>query len=332
MKSNNTKFRDKLFPVYVIAGKELPLLNAQCERLIDELLKPNEKNTGLFTYDSAGSEICDILDELRTPAFPGTKKVILLKSADKFISGNRELLEKYFENPGKTTILVLTVSSWKSNTKLAKILNKVGRLIQISSPKRWEMPGRVIEYTFDAHNKKISKDAAQLLIELAGDELHKLYGEVDKLALFVNNKKNITADDVESLTGHNRLFNTFEVIETCLAGDCAKALVQLRDMFAMDKSTEYTFVGAFAYHFRRMFKARVLSEKNCPPAQIAKQLGLWRNADKFFARLHKVSLEKIGESLQQLAAMDYAIKTGRIKPQVAAEQLVLKISQDLQKK
>jgi len=332
MKSKKGQYGNKFLPVYVIASKEQSSSGVECTRVIDELLKTSEKNTGLFFFDAATAEIRDVLDELRTSAFFGKTKVVVLKSADKFISANRALLEKYFESPSRISTLVLTVTVWQPNTRLAKILNKVGRLIKISGPKSWELAGRLIKYTIDAHNKRISKDAAELLIELVGDELHKLYGEIDKLALFVSDKKNITADDVESLAGRSRLFNTFEVIDTSVSGDSAGALRQLRDMFAADRSAEYTFVGAFAYHFRRMFKAKVLLAKRYAPSQIAKEVGLWRNADRFFDRLQKVSLEKISEALQQLAGTDYAIKTGRIKPQVAAEQLVLKISQGLQNK
>jgi DNA polymerase III delta subunit len=39
-----------------------------------------------------------------------------------------------------------------------------------------------------------------------------------------------------------------------------------------------------------------------------------------------MSLKQIGSILQQLAATDYAIKTGLAKAEVAAEQLVLRLA------
>jgi DNA polymerase III delta subunit len=38
-----------------------------------------------------------------------------------------------------------------------------------------------------------------------------------------------------------------------------------------------------------------------------------------------MTLKQIGEGIQQLAGIDYAIKTGRTTPQVAIEQLVLNL-------
>ena len=97
-------------------------------------------------------------------------------------------------------------------------------------------------------------------------------------------------------------------------------------MFAEDRTAEYTIVGAFAFHFRRMFGAKVLLENGVGPAEIASRLRIWGDRDSFFAQLRKMSLKQISSILQQLAATDYAIKTGRAKAEVAAEQLVLRLA------
>ena len=178
----------------------------------------------------------------------------------------------------------------------------------------------------DAHDKKLTTDVAELLIELTGDELGPLYREIDKLALFATDEKTITARHVESLIGHNRLFNAFAVIDAVTAGNTAQAIDRLRSMFAEDKSAEFTVVGAFAFHFRRMFNAKALLEKGVSAGEVAPRLRIWYNKDAFFSQLHKITLQQIGTYLQQLARIDYAIKTGRTKPQVAIEQLVLKLA------
>ena len=315
-------------PIYVIAGKEDSLVNANCRELLDELVEPSQRATGLFNADPREVTAADILDELRTAPFLTDKRVVVIKGADDFVSQNRELLEKYFDNPCPTGILILTVNSWPRNTKLAKKLPKAGKLISVVQPKRWQLPQRLIQYTKDAHSKNLSKEAAELLIELAGEELVRLYSEIDKLALFADSEKTITAKHVEKLIGHNRLYNAFAVIDSCLAGDAATAVDRLRSMFASDKSTEFKVVGAFAYHFRRMFNARVLLDEGLSAGEIAKKLGIWGNRDGFFAQLRKMTLKQVGDSLEQLAATDFAIKTGRTKAQVAIEQLVLTLATD----
>jgi DNA polymerase III delta subunit len=97
-------------------------------------------------------------------------------------------------------------------------------------------------------------------------------------------------------------------------------------MFTDDKSSEYTVIGAFAYHFRRMFNARVLMDKGMRADEIGRQLRIWGNKEDFFAQLRKISLKKIGQYIQFLAQTDYAIKTGRAKAQIEMEQFVLRLA------
>jgi len=326
MPESKTKPEKKHELIYVIAGEENSLVGAECEKLLDRFLKPEQRATGLFNADPAEVSASTVLDELRTLPFLTNKRVVTIKAADKFVSENRHLLEKYFDNPCPTAVLILTVNSWDARTKLAKKLPKVGKLITVTQPKPWQLPNRLIKYTSDAHDKNLSKTTAELLIELTGDSLTRLYSEIDKLALFAHTEKTITPQHVESLIGHNRFFNAFAVIDACLAGSVAKAVERLRSMFQQDKSAGYTIVGAFAFHFRRMFNAKVLLQDGISTGEIAARLRIWGNKDSFFTQLRKMSLKQIGANLQRLAAMDYAIKTGQAKAEVAAEQFVLTLA------
>jgi len=309
--------------IYVIAGGEKSLVDAECEKLVEKLLEPQQRATGFLNADPAEVSAAQVFDELRTLPFLTERRVVLVKSADKFISENRQLLEKYFDNPCPSGVLILAVNSWQERTKLAKKLPSVGKLVGVVELKRWQLPRRLMQYAREAHGKVISEAAAELLVELAGDELVRLYGEVDKLALFAQDEKSITEHHIESLVGHNRIFNVFAVIDAVIAGDITHAINRLRTMFAEDKSAEYTVVGAFAFHFRRMFGAKVLLEKGVGCEEVAKRLRIWGDKNSFFAQLRKMSLKQIGSILQQLAATDYAIKTGQVKAEAATEQLVL---------
>ena len=312
--------------IYVIAGKDDSLVSSQCQELLDGLLELSQRATGLFDAEAASVSASDVLDELRTAPFLTGKRVVRIKGADEFISQNRLLLEKYFDNPCPTGRLILTVRSWDSRTKLAKKLPKFGKLINAAPPSRKELPYRLIEYAKDAHDKTLSMSTAIFLIELSGDGLTHLYSEIDKLALYTGEQKTIAQKHVESLTGHNRLFSAFAVIDAIVAGNAGVAIERLRGMFAADKSTEFTVVGAFAYHIRKMFEAKILLDKGVPQRQIENMLRIWGDTNPFFAHLRQMSLKQIGRYLQQLGETDYEIKTGQTQARVAMEQLVLKLA------
>jgi DNA polymerase-3 subunit delta len=312
--------------VFVIAGKETSRVNARCQELQDQLLDPEQRMTGLLSVEGAQISIAEVLDELRTLPFLADRRVVVVREADSFVTRYRGALEKYFDKPASTGILVLTVGSWPKNTKLAKKLPKVGQLIEIVPPKRHELPKYLMQYMRQAHSKTLDRGAGELLVELAGENLTQLHNEADKLALFARDEKTVAIKHVEALAGHNRVFGAFEVIDAMIAGQPMQAITRLRNMFAEDKSAEYTVVGAFAYHLRRMFGARALLQKGQTPAAVAQKLRIWHNKDRFFAQLRRTSLEQLAGYIEQLAAIDHAVKTGQAKTQVAMEQLVLKLA------
>ena len=312
--------------IYVIAGKEASRVGARCQALVEDLLDAEERMTGLLSLEGGQAELAEVLDELRTAPFLARRRVVVIKEADSFVSRNRTALEKYFEKPAATGVLVLTVGSWPKATKLAKRLPKVGQLIEVVPPKRQELPGLLMQYARDVSKKALGRDAAQLLVELVGEDLAQLQNEVDKLALFAGQDKAITSQHVESLAGHNRIFGAFEVIDAMIAGQPMQAIRRLRNMFEEDRSAEYTVVGAFAYHLRRMFSAKAMLEKGESPAVVAQKARIWRDKDRFFAQLRGTSLEQIAGYIEQLAGIDYAVKTGQAKTQVAMEQLVLRLA------
>ena len=326
MAESKQKSAKSIESVYVIAGKESGSVNAQCDKVLDMLLEPEQRTTGLFNADPSEVSIRDVLDELRTLPFLTERRVVLVRNADTFVSDNRELLERYFDNPSDTGVLVLTVSNWSARTKLAKKLGKVGRLISIEQPKAWQLPSRLKQYALDAHDKTLGEDAARFLVEITGDNPGQLYNEIDKLALFAESEKTITVKHIEALTGNNRMFNVFAVIDSILDGNVAKAVERLRKMFAEDRSTEFTVVGAFAFHFRRLFNAKSMLAAGAKPADVISKLRIWGNKEGFFNQLRKMSLRQIGDNIQRLAITDYQIKTGQVKAKVAIEQLVFKLA------
>ena len=116
------------------------------------------------------------------------------------------------------------------------------------------------------------------------------------------------------------------MIDAVIAGDASQAVQRLRRMFEEDRSAEYTVVGAFAFHLRRMFNAKSMLEKGTGPVEVAKKLRIWGNKDRFFAQLRRSSLPQIAVFLEELANIDYAVKTGQAQTPVAIGQLVLRLA------
>jgi len=311
-------------PIYVICGIDGGLVGRRYQELIDQLLEPDQRTMGLLAVEGKEARVFQVFDELRTLPFLTPRRVVVVRDADDFVSENRSVLEGYFDAPCPSGVLVLTVEGWPANTRLAKKLGSVGELFSVSPPKPWEMPAELIAYAAHRHARKLAKDAAELLVELTGDDWARVCNELDKLAVFVDVPKAITVDHVEQLVGHNRLFGAFDVIDAVTAGKQGLALQRLRAMFDQDKDADYTVVGAFAFHVRRLFQAKAMLSRGANPAAVAKELRLfWRIKDAFMAQVQRLTLEQIAGLLQILAEIDFQIKTGQTRVEVAIEQLVL---------
>lgn len=337
-------------PIYVIAGKDGFLVKNKCERLLDELIEPEYRTTCLWRVEGRDTPITNVLDDLRTLPFLGDRRVAVIENADKTIlkkqsgedessdskelkeevdetvSRNRVILERYFDKPSTSGILVLTVSSWPSNTRLAKKLSQNGRLIEVGQLNSKSLVSYVSNYAADKHGKNLSYNAACMLVEFAGDEPGVLCSEVDKLAAYTDKAKAITEKDIAAIVGRNRVFDVFEVIDAMTAGNVAGAIEKLRLMFGSNKDADYTVVGAFAWHFRRMFSAWAMLKDGQSQEAVVKKLRIWNNSG-FFVTLKKMPIEKIGGCLRQLAEIDYEIKTGRATARVAIESMILQLAE-----
>ena len=96
-------------------------------------------------------------------------------------------------------------------------------------------------------------------------------------------------------------------------------------MFAMDKSAEYSVVGAFAYHFRRLFRAKAMISKGVSPQQAAAKTGVRYKQNEFLQQVGRLSLAQLGGVLAELGRIDFGMKTGQSTASIAIERLIIKV-------
>ncbi len=318
--------KQNIFPIYVVEGEEKSLVDIEVENIIHQLLEPDQIELGLLRLQSSEAVLTDCLDELRTLPFLVPRRVVLIKDAEDFISDNRESLENYFDNPSTTGVLILTVKKLAENTKIYKKLSKSGKLISVAKPTRKTLPGHLIKYTEQTHNKKLDYPAAEMIVEIGGEDYGILTREIDKLVAYTDQKKAITIEDVQTLTGHNRISSSFEVFDKTIAGNQAEAIVTLRDTLSKDKDAKYLIVGAFLFQVRKMFDAKVMLDKGFNTNVISERLRIFGDRNIYFSRLRKLKLEEIGSLIEDLARIDYQGKSGQAIIEVEIEKFIFKLA------
>src|SRR2546426_492146 len=109
-------------PVYVLHGDE-DFLKRQVLRALRRLVLGGDVDSlGLSEHAGDKAVFAAVHDELRTAPFLSAGRLVVIDSADPFVTKYRENLERYVAQPASTGSLVLDVKTWPSNTRLAKLI------------------------------------------------------------------------------------------------------------------------------------------------------------------------------------------------------------------
>lgn len=318
-------------PVCVIFGEDAFLVAKEAEKRLDALLTEDQRMTGLSEPKADQAQIADILDELRTVPFLAPRRVVFIKDAEPFLKNYGPQLEAYLESPSPSGVLLMTAVSFDKRTRFYKTLQKIDGAVEVAPIKSQFLPGYIADYAKNEHGIALDSRSSRLLVELTGDDPGRLCREMDKLALYVSPKKTVATQDIENLVGRNRMFNAFEVIDGITTNNPGQALTRLQNMFASDRDTQFTVVGAFGYHFRKLFSARAMMAQGMSASQATTKAGVWYQKEAFAAQLSRLSLEQLAWVLGELGRIDHGIKTGRTTAPVAMERLIVNLF-DLQQK
>ncbi|MEX0824722.1 MAG: DNA polymerase III subunit delta, partial [Pirellulaceae bacterium] len=181
----------------------------------------------------------DLHDELSTASLfsMGERRTIVVRDGDAFIKRYRPEVEAYVAKPGSAGRLVLEIETLPANTRLYKAVNKDFLLIECRSPQvksgRYSRPdvtklrGFLTGFIAPRHQCKLSRTAADLLIDLVGDDLGILDTELAKLAVHLPIGGQITDALVHDVVHGWRGKTTWEIIDAAASGNAAEALRHL---------------------------------------------------------------------------------------------------------
>jgi len=255
---------DELRPWIVLYGGE-SFLERQALRRIQELFFGDRDFHDTRFDDTA--EWRDVRDELATRSLfdGGEPRMVVLTDADKFVTRNRDSLEDDVTSGRKKGVLVLTVQTGQSNTRLAKALTKSGLAVECKPPSKGKSTDikRIQQWLRNrakqTHGIQLSTEATRLLIELTGVEFGILEQNLAKLAVCSPNKK-VDADLVQSAVGGWSTKTAWDMIDAALAGETGEALVQWDHLLQAGESP----IGVFAqvsFTLRRLAAATRLFQE-----------------------------------------------------------------------
>ena len=209
--------------IYWLEGEEDYYIDQVMDHAEHGILTEAEAGFNLSVFYGKDAEWPIVVNAcMRYPMF-AERQVVLLKEAQHM--RDLDKLESYLEHPLSSTIFVAGYKgkTLDRRTRLYKLLKESAVIFSSEKLKDYKLPQWITEFV-QSKGYKISPKAVGLLSEHIGNDLSRISNEIEKLALNLKGKKEITEDDIETYIGISKDYNVFELQSAIAKKDLAKAM------------------------------------------------------------------------------------------------------------
>lgn len=349
---------DSLLAGYFFYGDETFLADQFVDQARDVLAASAGEDFHVDRFDLGETRWPDIIDTARTVSFlfqawrllvvriperrPGAERGGWRKGdgeddegkGTRFLSeADQKTIRAYFaEPPVRTTLVVILPGKVRKNDTAVRFfssLPKASVLVKEVKPLYADGVKRWADRTAQGLGKSLTEAARARLYEIVGSDLRLLTNEIEKLAVFVGDKRGIDEDDVNQATGWLRSFEAYELDDVLTAADFSRAAGILDRLFAENERPE-VILARLATFFRNILAAQAwLREKSMTRDEIFQhffpyikttQGDFYRNKmAAFFSAVDGLSRPDLNAVLRALQRADVSIKSSDVDAQTVLE-------------
>jgi DNA polymerase-3 subunit delta len=219
-----SEFKKKSFkPVYWLEGEEEYFIDQIIHYAEHNLLPESEASFNLSVFYGRDADWTAVINACRRYPMFAERSVVIIKEAQAMKDIDK--LDPYIQQPLHTTILFVAYKGKKidGRTKLAKTLKDKCVLLTTKKLYENELPDWITGLV-QSKGFTISHKALYLFIDHIGNDLSRISNEVEKIILNLENRRNITEDDIEKYVGISKEYNVFELQDAIGKRDFYKAI------------------------------------------------------------------------------------------------------------
>lgn len=202
---------NKYAPIYFLEGQETYFIDEITKLIENTVLDEASKGFNELVLYGKDTDAQTIINTARRYPMMSPYQVVIVKEAQQLKQLTN--LQSYFENPVKSTILVINYKHKKldKRTKFAKTFKKNG-IVHLEAKKLYDnqVPAW-IEKHLRSKKYGIEQNALYLLAEYLGTNISQIVNELDKMLLNLDKGTKITPELIEKYIGINREYNSFEL-------------------------------------------------------------------------------------------------------------------------
>ncbi len=303
----------KFASLYLFYGEEEFLIKESLDLLTHEVLDESTKSFNLDIVYGGDADAKDIVSLASSFPMMGDRRIVIVKEVEKL--SNRDLLLPYIEKSSSSTSLCCSSSRPDFRTKFFKSF--VGRAELVHCRKLYdsEVPVWIRQRVSDL-GEKISQDACQLIQAHVGSSLHEIQNEINKLIIYVGEKKLIDPEDVSAVVGMSREFNVFELQKVIGQKNMARSLEILERMLNAGESPLGLIIMLSRY-FQKVALVQDTLRPSSTKFQVAAHLGISPYfIDEYIEASRLYTKPQIDRSFRSLLETDEALKSTGSDPRL----------------
>jgi DNA polymerase-3 subunit delta len=259
-------------PLYFLFGKERFLLDRAVDLLRTRVLDPRTKDFNYEMFQGKEATASRIVAAARTLPMMAKRRLVLVRDADEAKTDELNGLVSYVQKPAVETCLVFVGEKPNQTTKFFTAFKKAGVMVKLDPLPERRLADFIREEA-KARGVALESGVAELLRDEAGPELGQLADAVERLTMFVGERKKVTLADCEEVVASTRQRSIFELCDAVADGSRARALAVLGSMTAGNESG-VRIVSMLARTVRQLWTARELLARRAANAEITQALGL----------------------------------------------------------
>lgn len=332
-----------LHSLYLLYGEEEYLLES-CVKKIKKLF--GELVNGINYIQIDDKNVNSLIDDIQTPAFGYSRKLIMVKEAGLFKKESKgkkrqetttkkntktetmqDKIAKYLKGNFKDmqdAATIVFIEKEIENNELEKTINELGIVCNFEKLKPIQISKR-IKAICSAYKVTIDDKTMQYFIETCGTSMLVLINEIRKLIEYVGENGTITTKDIDKLSIRELDSVIFDLTDSLGQKNIDKALTTLHELLYNKEPIQKILVTLYN-HFRKLYLIMLAEKYN---QNVAETLNLKPN-QMFLITKYKKQTTYFKESelrmiLEELIDLDYKTKQGLIDINIGLEAILCMI-------
>jgi DNA polymerase III subunit delta len=263
----------------------------------------------LETFDAAAVSPEEVAAALATLTFGEGTRYLLVDGAGAWKASQLDPLEQVLGDMTPHTVLVLVVRG-KALKQLVKAVEAAGGEVrECPAPKPWELPRWVGERGREL-GLQLDQETAKALVTVVGASQPRLERELEKIALALHPRTNVTLDDVKTLAAGDASPQAYELADSLVAGDL-RATLDLAEELRTHDERPGRLVFPVVRRLREVHRAAALLERGLSEQQVGKALKAppWL-AKRTVAKAKKADRQTLERAVCAFADLEVELRGG----------------------